>query len=73
MSHKSATIRRTLKSLNWPLLRKQKETVLHLARSDIKLANHMYDIAHLLDALQDAAVADGLATEDEVFGQFNAQ
>ena len=52
-------IYKVIKSIDWELLRRQKEW----------LINHNADgLLSLVDALQDAAVADNIATELEVFG-----
>ena len=69
-----------LRNINWELLREQKNYCLNEAAGNIqahemygatsnKLAYEIYaDIVSLIDHLQDAAVLDGIATEDEVFG-----
>lgn len=57
-----------LKNLNWGLLRLQKDYFLNEAANN-KEADEIYNgIVSLIDHLQDAAVLDGVATEDEVFG-----
>jgi hypothetical protein len=58
-------------AIDWPLLRKQKITLLRFVAfadggSDAQLA--LEGIALLVDALQDAAVVDGIASEEQVFG-----
>ena len=54
---------KVISNTNWELLRNQK----------VFLWNHGSDeameLAHYLDAIQDAAVEDGLATKLEVFGE----
>lgn len=56
---------KVISNTNWELLRNQKEW----------LWNHGSDeamgLAHYLDAIQDAAVEDELATKLEVFGELN--
>ena len=56
---------KVISNTNWELLRNQK----------VFLWNHGSDeamgLAHYLDAIQDAAVEDGLATKLEVFGDLN--
>ena len=51
-----------LRNTDWTLLRKQKAFLLTF---DDDLSS---GLLHLVDAIQDAAVADGIATEVEVFG-----
>ena len=54
--------------IDWLLLRMQKAYLFNEANNDAE-NGHIYDgMVCLIDALQDAAVADGLATEEEVFG-----
>jgi hypothetical protein len=58
-------LEQVISNTNWELLRNQK----------VFLWNHGSDeamgLAHYLDAIQDAAVEDGLATKLEVFGELN--
>lgn len=57
-----------LRNLNWPLLREQKEYCLNEAANN-KDAEEIYDgIVSLFYHLQDAAILNGIATEEEVFG-----
>lgn len=57
-----------LRNLNWPLLREQKEYCINEMANN-KGAEEIYSgIVSLFDHLQDAAVLDGVATEEEVFG-----
>lgn len=54
--------------IDWELLRQQKAQL--LAAVDVELTG--FDptgIVHLIDAIQDAAVADGIAGEELVFGR----
>lgn len=51
-----------VQSIDWAELRSQK---IWLATQPVPMAD---GLLNLLDALQDAAVAQGLATEEEVFG-----
>lgn len=56
--------------MNWPLLRKQKETLIELADArPHQVGDHLWGIINLLDAIQDEAVDTGLATSEEVFGK----
>ena len=48
--------------INWKLLRSQKAWLVHAATPEAD------GLTMLLDALQDAVVEDGIATESEVFG-----
>ena len=58
-----------LRHMNWPLLREQKDYCLNEAMNSNEV-DHIYDgIVHLIDAIQDAAILDGIATEEEVFGE----
>lgn len=52
----------TLKRVDWKLLRSQKAWLVHAATPEAD------GLTMLLDALQDAVVEDGIATEKEVFG-----
>lgn len=55
-------------NIDWALLREQKEYCVNEAANNADCA-HIYDgLTHLLDALQDAAVKDGFATFEQVFG-----
>jgi len=60
-----------LRRMDWPLLREQKAYCLNEAQNSNGLF-HIYDgLVHLIDALQDAAVDDGIATIEEVFGELD--
>jgi len=59
----------TIKNINWKLLREQKEYCINEANNNQEATNIYDGLIHLIDALQDAAVNDGLATENEVFGE----
>jgi len=50
--------------LDWVLLRRQKEWLLQQPTGP-----EANGLVHLLDAIQDEAVASGEASEDEVFGE----
>lgn len=52
-------IYKVIKSIDWELLRRQKEWL---------ITNNADGLLSLIDALQDAAVADNIATKSEVFG-----
>lgn len=58
-----------LRNLNWPLLREQKEYCENEAANNNDAAEIYEGIFSLISHLQDAAVLDGIATEDEVFGE----
>lgn len=49
-------------SISWVLLRDQKNFLIAVG------GEHASGLIHMIDHLQDAAVADGLATEETVFG-----
>lgn len=57
-----------LRNMNWALLREQKEYCVNEAANAPDVAAIYDGIISLIDHLQDAAVLDGIATEDEVFG-----
>lgn len=65
-------LNRIIKTIDYPLLRKQKESLLkcidgmpaHLATNNDLLEG----LLCLLDEIQDAVVEDGIKTEKEVFG-----
>jgi hypothetical protein len=50
---------------DWGLIRKQKEWLLNNG------SDEAMGLVHFLDAIQDAVVEDGIATEFEVFGDLN--
>jgi hypothetical protein len=56
---------KVISNMNWKLLREQK-TFLWNTESEEALG-----IVHLIDAIQDAAVVDGIATQLEVFGELH--
>jgi len=55
-------LHKLMKDTNWDLLRTQKEWLLN--NGD----NEAMGLVHLLDAIQDAVVAEGIVSEEEVFG-----
>jgi hypothetical protein len=57
-----AAIRDVVERIDWDLLRDQKSWLLAMG---VELGE---GVIGLLDEIQDAAVADGLATEEAVFG-----
>jgi len=64
------TMGEALKNTNWPLLREQKEILFNISLNVSEPEEEALDgIVHFLDAIQDAAVEDGFATEAEVFGK----
>ena len=58
---------RVMAQVNWPLLREQKATLVGLAVSSEVRQAALDGVINLLDAIQDAAVADGTDYE-LVFG-----
>jgi len=54
--------------LDWALLRKQKEWLQSFKGND-----YADGLIHLIDAIQDHAVANGEASEREVFGAMNGK
>lgn len=59
----------TLAKIDWKLLREQKDYLINEADNWNDSAPNVYDgVVNLIDAIQDNAIADGLATEREVFG-----
>ena len=55
--------------MDWTLLRKQKHTLLStINNANSEEKEDLMGILHLIDALQDEAVAKGEADEEEVFG-----
>ena len=58
-----------LQGVNWPLLREQKEYCINEANNNSECSEIYDGIVHLIDALQDAVVADGIVSEYEVFGE----
>ena len=62
----------TIRNINFGLLREQKMRLIGMANKikTLKLDVEALDgVIALLDAIQDAAVEDGMATEVEVFGE----
>jgi len=55
-------LHKLMKDINWDLLRTQKEWLLNNGDDEAM------GLTHLLDAIQDAVVAEGIVTEEEVFG-----
>jgi hypothetical protein len=58
-----ATLRDVVERIDWELLAAQKSWLLAMG------ADFGEGVVGLIDALQDAAVADGIATETAVFGE----
>lgn len=64
------SIRNVIEQIDWKLLREQKEYCINEANNNHEVG-HIYDgLVNLIDAIQDAAINDGLATETQVFGEF---
>lgn len=66
------SLKDVVKSLDWEMLREQKSYLWNEACNDRENGDICAGMVNLIDALQDAAVADGIATEIEVFGEQNA-
>jgi hypothetical protein len=57
-----------VRNIDWALLREQKNYCLNESENS-PTTEHIYNgIVNLMDALQDAAVEDGFATFEQVFG-----
>ena len=56
----------TIASIDWPQLQQQKLYLLHLTDTGHDKPD-MWGVIHLIDAIQDAAVADGIVTETQAF------
>ncbi len=55
--------------IDWAQLRRQKETLVGLVMAaPPPISDDLGGILSIIDALQDEAVEDGTATEEEVFG-----
>jgi hypothetical protein len=54
---------KVISDTNWELLRNQKEWLCNQG------SDEAIGLAHFLDAIQDAAVEDGIASKLEVFGE----
>lgn len=61
----SISIEQLLKNIDWPLLRRQKMLLYSLVEANTPLDR----LVSFIDALQDAVVSEGIATEAEVFGE----
>jgi len=57
-----------LRNLDWTLLRGQKEYCFNEGANNADAEEIYFGVVSLIDHLQDAAVLDGVATEEEVFG-----
>ena len=59
-----------LRNLNWTLPREQKDYCLNERDNNADATEIYSGLVHLVDHLQDVAVKDGIATEEEeVFGE----
>lgn len=68
----SMNVKDVLAGIDWPRLREQKLVLIRMANDeDIPLEDQdaLAGVVHLIDALQDAVVDEGLETEAEVFGE----
>ena len=54
--------------IDWELLMEQKDYAINEAANNRECEEIYLGIVHLIDAIQDAAVADGIATDAQVFG-----
>ena len=70
MASRSAMPQDYAAKIDWPLLRAQKLTLLLLSRAhaDANVRDHLNGVIHLIDAIQDAAVAEQGLAEAIVFG-----
>lgn len=55
-------------NIDWPKLQVQKLYLLHLTETGHDNPE-LWGVIHLIDAIQDAAVEDGVVTEAEAFAQ----
>ena len=63
----TATLAQVIADIDWELLRRQKQLLLDAL--DAQKIGHIADgIVILIDNIQDAAVASGIATDVQVFG-----
>lgn len=56
-----------INSIDWPQLREQKATLLNILFAAGEDDHPLDGILNLIDAMQDAAVADGIAKEEDVY------
>lgn len=59
-------LQRVIRGIDWKLLREQKSRLLSLQHEDEDMIE---GLTNLIDAIQDAAVDDGLVTNMTVFGK----
>lgn len=64
-----SNVESVVECIDWDLLRKQKEFVWTKANNDQENSEVYEGLLCLIDAIQDAAVADEIATVDQVFGK----
>lgn len=64
----SMDIRDVIKGTNWALLREQKEILVNSPFQSKDLEYAVQGLLNWIDAIQDAVVDQGIATEEEVFG-----
>jgi hypothetical protein len=60
------TVNNTVSNIDWKLLQSQKLYLLDLTDTGHDTPE-MWGVIHLIDAIQDAVVADGVANESVVF------
>lgn len=65
-----ANLLKALKNTDWDMLQQQKLELLNLLGNHRNKCSPILDgLIHFLDAIQDAAVDDGIASKEEVFGK----
>jgi hypothetical protein len=67
------SLKEVVSGIDWALLREQKEYCVNEACNNSECSEIYEGIVGLFDAIQDAAIADGLATETEVFAEREVQ
>lgn len=65
----SMSVKDVLAQTDWELFRKQKAALRNLPTMYEDEQNAVSGILNFIDALQDAVVEDGIATEQQVFGE----
>jgi len=63
----TTTLAQVIAGIDWELLRQQKQLLLDALDAN-KIGFDTYGLVTLIDNIQDAAVAEGIATESQVFG-----
>lgn len=65
----SMSIEQVVRSIDWTLLREQKEWLMNVLQPNSSDQDMVDGILQLFDSIQDVAVSDGLASAVEVFGE----